>query len=78
MTIAQAFDVEHQHHQAGRLADAEAIYRQILAAQPRHAEALHFLGVIAHQVGRHALAVDCIGQAIVLNPNNPAAYSNLG
>jgi len=78
MTIAQAFDVAHQHHQAGRLADAEAIYRQILAAQPRHAEALHFLGVIAHQVGRHALAVDCIGQAIVLNPNNPAAYSNLG
>jgi len=78
MTIAQAFDVAHEHHQAGRLADAEAIYRQILAAQPRHAEALHFLGVIAHQVGRHALAAVWIGQAIVLNPNNPAAHSNLG
>ena len=33
MTIQQAFELALQHHQAGRLADAEAIYRQILAVQ---------------------------------------------
>jgi protein O-GlcNAc transferase len=67
-----------QHHRAGRLADAEALYRQILAVQPRHADALHFLGLIAHQVGRHELAVEWIRQAIVFDPNNPVAHSNLG
>ena len=65
-------------HQAGRLADAEALYRQILAAQPHHAEALHHLGIVAHQVGRSDLATEWIRQAIVLNAGNPAAHSNLG
>ena len=32
------------HHQAGRLAEAEAIYRRVLEVEPRHADARHFLG----------------------------------
>jgi predicted O-linked N-acetylglucosamine transferase (SPINDLY family) len=78
MTIPQAFELALRHHQEGRLAPAEALYRQILAAQPKHADALHLLGLIAHQAGRHALAVDLIRQAIALDPNNPAAHCNLG
>jgi protein O-GlcNAc transferase len=78
MTIPQALELALQQHQAGRLADAEALYRQILAVQPNHASALHLLGLVAHQVGRHDLAVEWIRQAIVLNPNNPFAHSNLG
>jgi protein O-GlcNAc transferase len=78
MTIQQAFALALQRHQAGQLADAEALYRQILAVQPSHADALHFLGVIAHQAGRHDVAVDLIRQAIVLNPDNPSAQANLG
>ena len=35
------------HHAAGRLADAERIYRDILAQQPNHPVALYFLGRIA-------------------------------
>jgi protein O-GlcNAc transferase len=78
MTNPQTFDLALQHHRAGRLADAEALYRQILAIQPNHADALHLLGVIAHQVGRHDLAVEWIRQAIVFNPMNPVAHSNFG
>jgi tetratricopeptide (TPR) repeat protein len=78
MTIPEAFALALERHQAGRLADAEALYRQILAAQPDHADARHYLGVIAHQIGRDDLAVSWIRQSVVLNPNNPAAYSNLG
>ena len=33
-----------RHHQAGRLIDAEQLYRQILAINPRHADSLHLLG----------------------------------
>src|SRR5258706_185281 len=67
-----------KHQQVGQLADAEACYRRVLAAQPDHADALHLLGVVAHQVGRHDIAVDLIGQAIKRNRQNPIYFSNLG
>jgi protein O-GlcNAc transferase len=70
MTIPQAFDLALSRHQAGRLAEAEALYLQILAAQPNHAGAMHLLGLIAHQVGRHELAVERIQQSIVLSRND--------
>jgi protein O-GlcNAc transferase len=78
MTIAQAFDLALLRHREGRLAEAEALYRQILAVQPYHADALHLLGVTAHQSGRHDIAVDWIRKAIALNPNFPAAHFNMG
>jgi protein O-GlcNAc transferase len=78
VTIPQALDLALQHHRAGRLAEAEAIYRQILAAQPKHAGARHLLGLAAHQTGRGDFAVECIREAIALDPNDPLAYSNLG
>lgn len=75
--LQQSFDLALQYHQAGRLRDAEQLYRQILNQQPLHAGALHYLGVIAHQMGRNDRAVELIRQAIVLNPNWPEAHNNL-
>lgn len=66
------------HHQAGRLQQAEAIYRRILQAQPDDADALHLLGVIAHQVGDHAKAIALIQHAIAQRSNEAAFHSNLG
>ncbi len=66
------------HHQAGRLNEAERLYLQILKIDPRHADALHFLGVLAHQIGRHDMAVDLIGRAIAQNGRVPAFHNNLG
>ena len=78
MTTQQAFELALQHHQAGRLAEAEALYRQILAVQPNHADALHLLGVVAHQVGQNDVAVELIRRALALQPNIPEACNNLG
>jgi protein O-GlcNAc transferase len=78
VTIPEALTIAVQLHQTGRLADAEAIYRQILAAQPRHADALHLLGVIALQVGRHDSAVEWIRQAIAVNPAGLDYHYNVG
>jgi len=64
-------------HQAGRLAEAERVYRDILEDQPDHFDALHFLGVAAYQQGRHADAVDLISRAIGINGSYAPAHSNL-
>lgn len=69
MTIDQAIKLGMQHHQAGQFAQAESIYRQILAAQPNHAEALHLLGLIAQQANRPDTAAELISRAIAINPN---------
>jgi tetratricopeptide (TPR) repeat protein len=78
MTIDQAFQLALAHHQAGRLPEAEALYRQILATDQRHSDSLHLLGVIAIQVGRNDVAVGLIREALTLNPQVPAYHSNLG
>src|SRR5439155_12249711 len=57
-----------QHHQAGRFAQAQGIYRQVLSQQPRNAEALHLLGLLAHQTGNHTAAVELIDRAIAIRP----------
>jgi Flp pilus assembly protein TadD len=72
--VLALFGVAVMHHQAGRLAKAEACYRQVLQAEPNHADAAHLLGVIALQVGRYELAGDLIRQAIKLNRHNPDYY----
>jgi tetratricopeptide (TPR) repeat protein len=78
VSVEQVYELGLQHHRAGRLADAETFYRQVLAARPDHAGALHHLGLIAHQAGRHELAVEWIRRAISLDPENSSAYANLG
>lgn len=60
------------------MGEAESLYRQILSHQPRHADALHLLGVLAHQIGRNSDAAGLVRQAISINPNDPAYHSNLG
>jgi tetratricopeptide (TPR) repeat protein/SAM-dependent methyltransferase len=65
-------------HQAGRLSEAEGIYRNILAIHPNHINSLHLLGVIAHQMGRNDVAVELIGQAIAANKRDADFHSNIG
>lgn len=66
------------HLQAGRLAEAEQLCRQILGIQPRNAEALHLLGLVARKAGQDAAAADLMRQAIGLNPGVAAFHFNLG
>ena len=77
-TISQALAIAIQHHQAGRLQAAEQIYRQILAAEPKQADAWHLLGVINAQTGNHQLAVEYIYRALSVKPDFALAHNNLG
>ena len=66
------------HHQAGRYADAEQLYRKILASNPNHFDALHLSGVLACQAGELEKALSLIGKAVKINTRSPLATYNLG
>ncbi|MEO5375246.1 MAG: tetratricopeptide repeat protein [Alphaproteobacteria bacterium] len=77
MTVEAAFTLAEEHHQAGRLPQAEAIYRAILAAAPEQAETLHMLGLLAHQTGNQPAAIDLIRRALAQDDGNGVWWSNL-
>lgn len=78
LTIEQAVNLALHHHSAGRLPEAESIYRQILQADPNQPIALHLLGVIAYQTENHKNAVELITKALIIKPDYADAHSNLG
>ncbi|NQV99943.1 MAG: tetratricopeptide repeat protein [Rhodospirillales bacterium] len=78
LTSPQTLSLALQHHSAGRLSEAESLYRQLLQADPNQPDALHFLGVIACQFGKNDIAVDLINKAIAIKPDYADAHSNLG
>jgi Flp pilus assembly protein TadD len=64
-------------HRAGQFGDAERLYREVLAREPRHAPTLHFLGVLSHQQGQSAAAVELIERAIAADGSIPDFHYNL-
>ena len=67
-----------EQHRRHRYAEAEALYRRILAERPEEPEALHMLGVLAYQRGNAAAAIPLIQRSLALRPNHAEALSNLG
>lgn len=72
------FDQAVRHHQAGQIDDAQRLYRQVLQVEPRHADALHLLGLIAAAAGQNDLAVRLIGMAVRINGTVAPYHYNLG
>jgi len=76
--LADQFVDAVRHHADGRLAEAGAGYRRVLARDANHAASLHGLGVIAQQTGRPDIAADLIGRALAIEPGVAAFHANLG
>ncbi len=76
--VLEALTGALEHHQAGRLAEAESIYREVLASDPGNVDALHLLGMAVAQAGERASAIEWIERAIQGNPAIPAFHNNLG
>ena len=76
--LQEALRYAVEHHNAGRLDQAEDLYREILEIEPENPSALHLLGVIAHQVGDSEAAFPLIQQAIRTTPNYAEAHADLG
>jgi predicted O-linked N-acetylglucosamine transferase (SPINDLY family) len=78
IAAVEQFALAIGHYEAGRLVEAEALFKEICAANPDHVESLHFLGLIAFQRGHTDAAVDLIEQALALKPDYFEAHYNLG
>ena len=78
LTIGAAMSIAIECQKNGHVDQAEDIYRAILDQVPDHADAMHYLGVLGHQKGRHEEAVALIEQSLGLAPTQADWYSNLG
>jgi tetratricopeptide (TPR) repeat protein len=78
LTIAQRLAQGFQLHQTGRLEEAQALYRGILEEAPQQADALHFLGLLVHQIGRHDEAIDLLCRCLAAHGPHPLIHCNLG
>ncbi len=77
MDIAGVLSLAAQHHQAGRLPQAQALYHEVLKADADNPDALHLLGVLASQVGQHDKALSLIERAVQRSPQNPQFHASL-
>lgn len=64
-------------HQAGRLRDAESLYRKLVTLVPRSDEAHNNLGLVAFNLGKEEEAERALRKAIELSPRNASYYANL-
>ena len=69
LTLQQALDLAVEQQTSGDLPRAESIYNQILKADPNQPQALHLLGVIAHQGGDNEKAIELIERALAIYPD---------
>lgn len=65
-------------HQRGQLAQAQALYDQVLRLQPENFDALHLSGLIAAQSKNPGRAVELINRALAINPGHADAHANKG
>src|SRR5258707_13954941 len=77
MSLRQVLEQAMAHQRAGRLAEAEKIYRHVLAQHPREANSLHLLGVMAYQRGQLNESLNLIQQAVEIDPKAPVMRGNL-
>src|SRR5690349_22134289 len=65
-------------HKAGRLAEAAGLYQEVLARSPRHAEALHLLGLLRIAHGAFEEGAGLVRRAIEEKPREALFHANLG
>lgn len=76
--LRQTLQSAVQHLQAGRLDQAEGLYRQVLEEDPNQPLALHSLALIAYQRQHYEDAAEFVSQAICADPQAPLLYNTSG
>ena len=77
-TVAEAYRTAIAHHEAGRLTEAEALYRRILEVAPAYAGCLHRLGGLVLATGHPEEAIALVGRAVTIDNREPVYFNTLG
>jgi tetratricopeptide (TPR) repeat protein len=77
-SVAEILKAGRAEQQAGQVAKAERFYRQVLDAEPNHAEALMSLAMLSLDLGRRDEAIGLLERLVTATPNDPDARGNLG
>ena len=77
MTVDELLVEARQHHHAGQIEEAEALYRRVNAMEPDHPDALQGLGLLAHITGRHEEAMTLLHKAVAKVPKDARYRLNL-
>jgi tetratricopeptide (TPR) repeat protein len=77
-SVAQRMAHAVAAHQRGDTAIAESLYGEVLAIEPEHAVARHYLGVIAYQRGAMDRALPLLEASVRAVPGEPEFHNNLG
>lgn len=81
MSVATSSTIWEQaveHHLAGRLPQAQALYQQLLAHHAAHADALHMLGVLEYQQGNSVAGLEHLDRAIAIAPTVARYHGHRG
>jgi predicted TPR repeat methyltransferase len=78
LTVEEAVELGVALHKHDRLTEAHAVYHEVLSVVPEQPTALHYAGVLAHQIGQSDDAVELIEKSLALLPDRADWYSNLG
>jgi len=78
LTIEQALQRAVEAHKAGKLQDAEALYRAILQTQPKHPDANHNLGVMAVSLNNTEAALPLFKTSLEANPSQGQFWLSYG
>ena len=71
LSADQACALALELHRAGRLADAERGYREVLQLEPDHAESVHLVGVLALHTGNLNYALSLVQRAVAVRTDAP-------
>ncbi len=77
ISIERALELAIEQHQSGHFQRAQTMYIAVLESDPGNVDAIHLLGVLAHQGNRSDLAVDYIERAVQRRPDEPVFRFNL-
>jgi predicted O-linked N-acetylglucosamine transferase (SPINDLY family) len=77
MSVTDEFERAFRLHQQGKLREAFLRYDAVIKADPQHAPALHYSGVVLHQAGKHVEAIERIRASIGIDPGSADAWANL-
>ena len=78
LSIPDALRLATALHRAGHAEEAQTLYQRVLDLAPEHPDALHFMGMLAHDQGRGEDALRLISRSVELVPDHAGFHSNFG